>query len=48
MYAGMFALGIVIISTVRSFAVDLVHVLFGNLLSITGADLVRIARDHRR
>ena len=42
-YAGMFALGIVIISTVRSFAVDLVHVLFGNLLSITGADLVRIA-----
>ena len=42
-YAGMFALGIVIISTARSFAVDLVHFLFGNLLSVTSADLVRIA-----
>ena len=41
-YAGMFALGIAIISTARNFAVDLLHFLFGNLLSVTGADLVRI------
>lgn len=41
-YSGMFALGIVIISTVRSFAVDLVHFLFGNVLSVSGADLIRI------
>ena len=42
MYSGMFALGIVIISTVRSFAVDLVHFLFGNVLSVSDADLLRI------
>lgn len=42
-YAGMFALGIAIISTVRGFAVDLLHFLFGNVLSVTGGDLVRIA-----
>lgn len=42
-YAGMFALGIAIISTARNFAVDLLHFLFGNMLSITTADLVRIA-----
>ena len=41
-YAGMFALGIAIISTARNFAVDLLHFLFGNLLSVTSADLVRI------
>ena len=41
-YSGMFALGIVIISTARSFAVDLVHFLFGNVLSLSGADLIRI------
>ena len=41
-YSGMFALGIAIISTVRSFAVDLVHFLFGNVLSVSGADLLRI------
>ncbi len=42
-YAGMFALGIAIISATRSFAVDLIHFLFGNVLGITGSDLVRIA-----
>lgn len=42
-YSGMFALGVVIISTVRSFAVDLVHFLFGNVLSVDGTDLLRIA-----
>ena len=42
-YSGMFALGIVIISTANSFAVDLVHFLFGNVLSVSGTDLLRIA-----
>ncbi len=41
-YAGLFALGIAMISTARNFAVDLLHFLFGNLLSVTAADLVRI------
>jgi len=41
-YAGMFALGIAIISSKHSFSVDLLHFLFGNILSITSADLVRI------
>lgn len=41
-YSGMFALGIVIISSVRSFAVDLVHLMFGNVLSVDSGDLVRI------
>ena len=41
-YAGMFALGIAIISTVRGFAVDLVHILFGNVLSVTSSDLSKI------
>ena len=42
-YSGMFALGIAIISTVRSFAVDLVPFLFGNVLSVSDTDLLRIA-----
>ena len=42
-YAGMFALGIAIMSTARNFAVDLLHFLFGNVLSVSGADLTRIA-----
>ena len=41
-YAGMFALGIAVISTARNFAVDLLHFLFGNMLSVTTADLARI------
>ena len=41
-FSGMLALGIVIISTARSFAVDLVHFLFGSVLSVNGTDLIRI------
>ena len=41
-FAGTFALGIALISTVRGFAVDLVHVLFGNVLGVSNADLVLI------
>jgi manganese/iron transport system permease protein len=38
-FAGMFALGIVLISTVRSYAVDLSHFLFGDVLSVSPASL---------
>ncbi|MBN1425376.1 metal ABC transporter permease [Candidatus Fermentibacteria bacterium] len=38
-FAGMFALGIAIISTMQSYTVDLAHVLFGNVLQVSWADL---------
>ena len=38
-FAGMFALGIALISTVGGFAVDLAHLLFGNVLGVTSQDL---------
>jgi manganese/iron transport system permease protein len=42
MFTGMFALGLLLISTVRSFR-DLSHILFGNILGVTGEELVLIA-----
>ncbi len=42
-FAGAFALGIALISTVRGFATDLVHVLFGNVLGVSNSDLILIA-----
>jgi len=42
MFTGMFALGILLISTVRSFR-DLTHILFGNVLGVTPDELVLIA-----
>ncbi len=41
-FAGMFALGIALISTVRSYTVDLTHFLFGDVLGVTPNDLVLI------
>jgi len=38
-FAGMFALGIALISTVRSYAVDLSHFLFGDVLSVSSQGL---------
>ncbi|MCW5876910.1 MAG: metal ABC transporter permease [Anaerolineales bacterium] len=38
-FAGMFALGVALISTARSYAVDLSHFLFGNILGLTTQDL---------
>jgi manganese/iron transport system permease protein len=40
-FAGMFALGIALISTVRSYSIDLSHFLFGDILGISTSDLVR-------
>lgn len=42
-FVGMFALGIALISSMRSFAVDLAHFLFGNVLGVSNADLWRVA-----
>lgn len=41
-FAGMFALGIALISTVRSYAVDLTHFLFGDVLGVSSGDLLLI------
>jgi manganese/iron transport system permease protein len=40
LFASMFALGIALISTVRSYTVDLSHFLFGNVLGVSTRDLI--------
>jgi ABC-type Mn2+/Zn2+ transport system permease subunit len=42
-FAGMFALGIAMISTVRSYSVDLTHFLFGDVLGVGSSELWLIA-----
>jgi manganese/iron transport system permease protein len=42
-FAGMFALGVALISTTRSYSVDLAHFLFGNVLAVSGDDLLLTA-----
>jgi manganese/iron transport system permease protein len=42
-FAGMFALGIALISSVRNYSVDLTHFLFGDVLGIRSADLWMIS-----
>jgi manganese/iron transport system permease protein len=42
-FAGMFALGIAMISTVRSYAVDLSHFLFGDVLGVSAQSLLTTA-----
>jgi ABC-type Mn2+/Zn2+ transport system permease subunit len=39
-FAGSFALGVAMLSTVRSYAVDQAHVLFGDVLGVSNQDLV--------
>jgi ABC-type Mn2+/Zn2+ transport system permease subunit len=39
MFSGLFALGILLLSTVRSYR-DLTHILFGNILGVTTTDLL--------
>lgn len=38
-FAGMFALGVALISTVRNFSVDLTHFMFGNVLGVSPSNL---------
>jgi manganese/iron transport system permease protein len=42
-FAGCFALGIALLSIRRGYAVDLTHILFGNLLGVSVQDLILIA-----
>ena len=39
LFAGFFALGILLLSTTGSYAVDLTHILFGNILGVSPGDL---------
>jgi manganese/iron transport system permease protein len=39
-FAGMFALGVALISTIRNYAVDLAHFLFGDVLGVSTEDLL--------
>ena len=38
-FAASFALGVALLSTVQSYSVDLTHILFGNILGVSPADL---------
>ena len=40
LFAGAFALGVVLMSTIQGYTVDLLSFLFGNILGISGGDLV--------
>ena len=42
-FASMFALGIALISTVKSYTVDLAHFLFGDILGVSNMDLLLVA-----
>jgi manganese/iron transport system permease protein len=42
LFAAALALGIALISTIRTYAVDLSHILFGNVLSVSWQDLILI------
>lgn len=43
LFAGALALGVALISTIKTYAVDLTHILFGNVLSVSVNDLYLIA-----
>jgi manganese/iron transport system permease protein len=42
-FAGMFALGIALISSINNYAIDLTHFLFGNILGVSSNDLILTA-----
>jgi ABC-type Mn2+/Zn2+ transport system permease subunit len=43
LFAAALALGVALISTIRTYAVDLSHILFGNILGVSQSDLLLIA-----
>ncbi len=43
LFAGALALGVLLMSTIRSYTVDLTHVLFGDVLGVSASDLWLIA-----
>lgn len=40
LFAGALALGVALISTIKTYAVDLTHILFGNVLGVSESDLL--------
>jgi ABC-type Mn2+/Zn2+ transport system permease subunit len=43
LFAATLSLGVALISTIRTYALDLTHILFGNVLGVSDSDLVTIA-----
>jgi manganese/iron transport system permease protein len=43
LFAAALSLGVALISTIKTYAVDLTHIMFGNVLGISNSDLVMIA-----
>jgi manganese/iron transport system permease protein len=43
LFAAALSLGVALISSIRTFAVDLTHILFGNILGVSAEDLVLVA-----
>lgn len=43
LFAGALSLGVALISTIKTYALDLTHILFGNVLSVSANDLVLTA-----
>lgn len=43
LFAAALSLGVALISSIRTFAVDLTHILFGNILGVSPEDLVLVA-----
>src|SRR5512141_1730955 len=43
MFAAALSLGVVLISTIKTYAVDLTHILFGNVLGVSESDLLLTA-----
>ena len=48
LFAAALALGVVLISTMRTYAVDLTHILFGNVLGVSAGDLLAHRRPRAR
>jgi manganese/iron transport system permease protein len=43
LFAGSLALGVALISSIRTYAVDLSHILFGNVLGVSNTNLILVA-----
>src|SRR5512138_2456523 len=42
LFAAALSLGVALISSIRTFAVDLTHILFGNILGVSSEDLILV------
>ena len=48
LFTAALAVGIAIMSTIRTFAIDLTHILFGNILGVSSKDVIFVAAHGRR